>query len=126
MGLTKAFVVFNSGTDVRVEIGRGKVGHLGNILVKSYIPKSKFDNAFDIRKDYSLNIQNIFAGFSNIAIVGKSLEISRNFSISPLLSKYDLLGAYASGLYPLIHLRLKHFFLRHYDFFFIYKFPKCA
>ena len=35
------------------------MGLSGNILVKSHIPKSKFDNVFDIRKDYSLNIQNI-------------------------------------------------------------------
>ena len=31
----------------------------GNILVKSFIPKSKFDNVFDIRKEYCLYIQNM-------------------------------------------------------------------
>ena len=35
----------------------GAVGRSGNILVKSYIPKSKFDNVFDITKDYSLYIK---------------------------------------------------------------------
>ena len=32
------------------------MGLLGNILVKSNIPKTIFD-VFDIREDYSLNIQ---------------------------------------------------------------------
>ena len=41
-----------------VQKGREKEGLSGNILVKSNIPKSKFD-IFDIRKDFSLNIQNI-------------------------------------------------------------------
>ena len=40
-----------------VHKGRGKVGLSGNILVKSNIPKPKFD-VFDIREDYSLNIQH--------------------------------------------------------------------
>ena len=39
-------------------MGRGKVGLSGNILVKLYIPKSKFD-VFDIRKEYCLYIQNM-------------------------------------------------------------------
>ena len=47
------------GTDIWVQKGRGKVGLSGNILVKLHIPKSKFDNVFDIREDYSHNIQNI-------------------------------------------------------------------
>ena len=49
-----------SGRDIWVQIVRGKVGLSGNILVKSYIPKSKFD-VFDIREDvdYSPNIQNM-------------------------------------------------------------------
>ena len=53
------------------------MGLSGNILVKSYIPKSKFDNVFEIRKEYCLCIQNNyyeenpFAGFSNIMILGK-------------------------------------------------------
>ena len=34
-------------------------GRLGNIQVKSYIPKSKFYNIFDAREDLSLNIQNM-------------------------------------------------------------------
>ena len=55
-----------------------------NILVKSHIPKSKFDNVFDIKEEYSLNIQNMrtiyLLGFSIQRLWGKSLEISRNFS----------------------------------------------
>ena len=47
------------------------MGLLGNILVKSNIPKSKFD-VFDVREDCSLNIQSMrkihLLGFS---IVGK-------------------------------------------------------
>ena len=50
------------------------MGLSGNILVKSNIHKTIFD-VFDIREDYSLNIQkyeeNPFAGFSNITILGK-------------------------------------------------------
>ena len=50
------------------------MGLSGNVLVKSNIPKSKF-YVFDIRKEYSLYIQNMrkihFAGFSNITILGK-------------------------------------------------------
>ena len=30
-----------------------------NVLVKSNIPKIIFDNVFDIKEDYSLNIQNM-------------------------------------------------------------------
>ena len=47
-----------SGRDVWVQIFSGKVGLSGNILVKSYIPKSKFD-VFDIRKEYCLCKQNM-------------------------------------------------------------------
>ena len=51
------------------------VGLSGNVLVKSNISKSKFDNVFDIREDFSLNIQNMrknpFAGFFNTTIIGK-------------------------------------------------------
>ena len=35
------------------------MGLSGNIVVKSNIPKSKFDNVFDVREDCSLNIQNM-------------------------------------------------------------------
>ena len=42
-----------------VQKGRGKVGLLGNILVKSNILKTIFDNVFDIREDYSPNTQNM-------------------------------------------------------------------
>ena len=35
------------------------MGLSGDIQVQSYIPKSKFDNVFDIREDCSLNIQNM-------------------------------------------------------------------
>ena len=44
--------IFTSGSDIWAQIGRGKEGLLGNILVKSNIRKSKFDNVFDIRKSY--------------------------------------------------------------------------
>ena len=53
------YTFFSLGTDIWVQIGRGKVGLSGNIQVKSYIPKSKFDNVFDIRKEYCLYIQSI-------------------------------------------------------------------
>ena len=80
-----------------VQKGRGKVGLSGNILVKSNIPKSQFD-VFDITEDYGLNIQNMrkifLVGFSIQRLWGKSLEISRNFSMGPLFSKYDWMGAY--------------------------------
>ena len=67
------------------------MGLCGNVLVKSNISKSKFDNVFDIREDFSLNIQNMreihLLGFSIQRLWEKSLEISRNFSIGPLFSK---------------------------------------
>ena len=66
------------------------VGLSGNVLVKSNISKSKFD-VFDIREDFSLNIQNMrkihLLGFSILRLWEKSLEISRKFSIGPLFSK---------------------------------------
>ena len=34
-----------------------------------------------------------------------------------------MIGAYDVGLYPLFHLGLKHYFLRHYDFFSFINFP---
>ena len=77
------------------------MGQSGNIPIKSNFPKSKFD-IFDIREDYSLNIQNIskiyLLGFSKQKLRGKFLKISRNFSMSPLFSKYDWMGAHNSGL----------------------------
>ena len=81
---------FTSGRDIWAEIGWGKVGLSGNILVKSNIPKSTFD-VFDIREVYSQNIQNMrkicLLGFSIQRLWGKSLKISRNVSIGPLFSK---------------------------------------
>ena len=69
----------------------GKVGLSGNILVKSNIPKSKFDNVFDIRKSHRLYIHNVrkihLLGFSVQRLWGKSLKISRSVSIGPLFSK---------------------------------------
>ena len=51
---------------------RWKVGLSGNLLVKSNIPKSKYDNVFYIREDYSLKYEeNLIAGFFNTTIVGK-------------------------------------------------------
>ena len=65
------------------------MGQSGNIPIKSNMPKSKFD-VFDIREDYSINIQNIrkiyLLGFSIQRLWGKCLEISRNFSMGPLFS----------------------------------------
>ena len=56
-GLTYTF--FTSRTEMCVQKGRGKAGLSGNILVKSNISKSKCENVFDIREDYSLYIQNM-------------------------------------------------------------------
>ena len=82
---------FTSGRDIWAQIGRGKEGLLGNILVKSNIPKSKFDNVFDIRKSHRLYIHNVrkihLLGFSVQRLWGKSLKISRSVSIGPLFSK---------------------------------------
>ena len=64
------------------------MGQSGNIRIKSNMAKLKFDNHFDIRKDCSLNIQSIRKIY---------LEISRNLSMGPLLSKYDWMGAHNSG-----------------------------
>ena len=76
-----------SGIDIWVQKGRRKVGQSGNRLVKLNIPKSKFDNVFDIRKEYCLCIQSMrkihLLGFSIQRLWGKSLEISRNFSVGP-------------------------------------------
>ena len=81
------YMFFYLRTDIWVQIGRGKKGLSGNIQVKSYIPKSKFDNVFDIRKEYCLCIQSMrkihLLGFSIQRLWGKSLEISRNFSVGP-------------------------------------------
>ena len=58
---------------------------MGTYTVKSHIQKSKFDNVFGIRKDYSLNVQNMrkiyLLGFSIQRLWGKSLNISRSFSV---------------------------------------------
>ena len=51
-------IFFTFETDIGVQKGREKVGLSENILVKSHIPKSKF-YVFDMREDYSLNIQNM-------------------------------------------------------------------
>ena len=87
VGALAYMFVFTSETDIWVQIGRGKVGLSGNILVKSYILKSKFDNVFDIRKEYCLCIQSMrkihLLGFTIQRLLGKSLEISRNFSVGP-------------------------------------------
>ena len=64
-----------------------------NVLVKSNIPKTIFDNVFDIKEDYSLNIQNMrkiyLLGFPTYRFWEKSLEVSRSISIYPLSSKYN-------------------------------------
>ena len=68
-------------------MGAGKVGLSGNILVKSNITKSKFDNVFDIRKSHRLYIHNVrkflWLGFSVQQLWGKSLKIFRSVSMGP-------------------------------------------
>ena len=68
------------------------MGLLGNILIRLFVPKSKFD-VLDIRKEYCLYIQNMMKiylmGFPTERFWGKSLEISRSISIYPLSSKYN-------------------------------------
>ena len=53
------------------------MGLSGNILVQSYISKSKFDNFFEIRKEYCLYLQNMrkirLLGFSIQRLWGKFL-----------------------------------------------------
>ena len=87
-----AYTFFTLGTDILVQKGRGKVGLTGNILVKHTFQKQNL-TFFYIRKDYILIIQNMrkiyLLGFSIQRLWEKSLEISRNFSIGPLFSKYD-------------------------------------
>ena len=39
-------VFFTLGIGIWVKIGRGKVGLLGNIMVKTHVPTLKFDNVF--------------------------------------------------------------------------------
>ena len=46
------------------------MGQSGNILVKSHIPETIFDNVFDIRKDYTLIIQNM----KKIYLLGFSIQ----------------------------------------------------
>ena len=77
------------------------MGLSANLLVKSNIPKSKF-YVFELRRSYCQNIQNMrknyLLGFSVQQLWGKSLTISRIISIGLLLSKYDCMDAYDSGL----------------------------
>ena len=69
-----------SGRDIWTQIVRGKVGLSGNILVKSNIAKSKFDNVFDIRKSHRLYIHNVrkihLLFFSVQRVWGKSRSVS--------------------------------------------------
>ena len=69
----------------------GEGGVLGKYTGKINIPKSKFDNVFDIRKEYRQYIQRMrkihLLGFSIQRLWEKSLEIFRNFSFGPLSSK---------------------------------------
>ena len=91
------------------------VGLSGNVLVKSNISKSKFDNVFDIREDLSLHIQNMrkihLLGFSIQRLWEKSLETSRNFSIGPLFSQFDRWVPMTWGLNPYFIWGSKNFFL---------------
>ena len=71
-------------------MGKHQTGKLVG-LSRNVLVKSKFDNVFDIREDFSLNIENMrkihLLGFSIQRLWEKSLEISRNLSIGPLFSK---------------------------------------
>ena len=92
------------------------MGQSGNIPVKSNIQKSKFDNVFDIRKGYCLCIQNMrkihLLGFSIQRLWGKSLEISRNFSMGPLFSKFDWWMPMTWGCNPYLIFGSNTYFLR--------------
>ena len=71
------------------------MGLSGNILVKSNITKSKFDNVFDIRKSHRLYIHNVrkihLLGFS-VRVWGKFLKISRSVSYWSLIFKIMIGG----------------------------------
>ena len=92
--------IINKKSIVLGTVGEG--GALGKYTGKINIPKSKFDKVFDIRKEYCLCIQSLrkihLLGYSIQRLWGKCLEISRNFSMGPLFSKYDWMGADKSGL----------------------------
>ena len=81
------------------------MGLSGNILVKSHIPKSKFDNVFDIRKSYSQNIHSLrkfiwcFFQYNDC-----EENISRSISIGPLFSRYDWMGGSDTGIHPIFRL----------------------
>ena len=85
-----------AGRDIWTQIVRGNVGLSGNILVKSNIAKSKFDNVFDIRKSHRLYIHNVrkihLLGFSLQRVWGKSLKISRSVSYWSLIFKIMISG----------------------------------
>ena len=85
-----------AGRDIWTQIARGNVGLSGNILVKSNIAKSKFDNVFDIRKSHRLYIHNVrkihLLGFSVQRVWGKSLKISRSVSYWSLIFKIMISG----------------------------------
>ena len=77
---------FTSGRDIWAEIGRGKVGLSGNILVKSNFTKSKFDNVFDIREVYSQNIKNM----RKICLPGFSIQRLWRISCGKFLETFLL------------------------------------
>ena len=83
------------------------MGQSGNIPVKSNIPKSNFDNDFDIRKSNRLHIHNVrkihLLGFSIQRLWDKSLKILGVFFIGSLFQKYDWWV-----LNPLFHFELKY------------------
>ena len=82
------------------------VGLSGNVLVKSNISKSKFDNVLDIREDFSLNIQNM----RKIHLLGFSIQRLWEKSWS-IIFKIKVMHAYDLGLTPLIHFGLKYIFV---------------
>ena len=84
------------------------MGLSGNVLVKSNISKSKFDNVFDMREDFSLNIQNV----REIHLLGFSIQRlwEKSFYWS-IIFKIKVMHAYDLGLTPLIHFGLKYIFV---------------
>ena len=93
-------IFFTSGTDIWVQEVRWKVKLSGNILIKSHIAKSKFDNVFDIRKSHRLYIHNVrkihLLFFSVQQLWGKSLKISSSVSIDPIGGEVWVGGGHAT------------------------------
>ena len=98
----------------------GEGGAVGKYTDKSFIPKSKFENVFYIRKSYRRNIHNVRKIHLLALLIqrlwGKSLEISTNFLWVPF-SKFDWWVHMTKGFNPYFFLGLNIFFLRYHDCF---------